>query len=128
MLFTQLLLVKNIYCLYLPGVFMEPLSAWPVVTGSATVTIATTATAVTNCAPVMVSATRRDVSVSLAGPVTTVRRSAVQACLSAALDTGTVAPTSNVSAMKAGLTRTVTGQYVHMPVTVVAIVPPRVTR
>ena len=98
------------------------------VTGSATVTTATTATAATSCAPVTVSATTNDVSVSLAGLVTTARRSAVQAYLSPALDTVTVEPTSDVFAMKAGLTRTVTGQCVPMPVTVVAIVPLRVTR
>ena len=98
------------------------------VTGSATVTIATTATAATSCAPVTVSATISDVSVSLAGLVTIARRSAVQAYLSPALDTVTVEPTSDVSATKAGLTRTVTGQCVPMPVTVVAIVPLRVTR
>ena len=98
------------------------------VTGSATVTTATMATAVTSCAPVTVSATTTDVYVSLAGLVTTVRRSAVQACLSPALDTGTVEPTSDVSAMKAGLTRTVAGQCVLEIVTIAAIVPLRVTR
>ena len=108
--------------------FTATLSDRPAVTGSATVTTATAATAVTSCVPITVSATTSDVYARLAGEVTTVRWLAVPACLSTARDTGAVEATCNVCVTPAGQTPTVTGQCVHMTVTIVAIVLSRATR
>ena len=98
------------------------------VTGSATVMTATAVIAVTSSAPATVTATTTNVSVNLAGQVTTVRWLVVQAYLLNAQDMETVEPANDASAIMAGTAQAVISLCVHMTVMVVAIVLQRVTR